>query len=97
MTPEEFGNIYQEMENELKAASNNPASISETIVCTYIMLKFKKSAQEGVMNSFRELSESFGKVLASQTMNINNTTAEMLNALLERMISMEKKILDLNN
>ncbi len=92
MTPEEFGDLYTAMEAELKNASSKPEAITETVICTYLILKFKKSAQEGIMNSFMDLSNSLGKVLASQTSNINNTTGDMLFHVMQKLDSIEAQI-----
>lgn len=95
MTPEEFGDLYSAMEAELKNASSRPEAITETIVCTYLIVQFKKSAQEGIMNSFSDLSTSLAKVLATQTGNINNTTGDMLSHVMQKLDSIEQKIVAL--
>lgn len=92
MTPSEFVDFFSSLEAELKSASSNPAAISETLVCTYMLCKMKKSAQEGIMNSFQDLSQNIGRVLAGQTNNINNTTAELLAVVLKRLDEVENKI-----
>lgn len=92
MTSQEFFSIYDEMKDELLKSTDKPELINDAIVSCYIQLKFKQSAQEGLLKCFQELNGSVGSVLAQQTKDINANTAELVSFMLEKLANIERKI-----